>query len=224
MQLSAKGAGRSIPALLTHARGSLGAHAADRSSCDGRNDVNAARPLKTEEAPAPVENSADTGRDADAFSPPHPSAALLAASISILILPIPFIFTHGPVWATLQLLPLLRTAGWVALAFNTGALVLCGVSKPLRTPIGVLTYRLAFLYGGIAWLSGLVITYLSWGLGAVIAGIVCLGGGVVTTGLLATLTSGEWKGFLPLLVFVVLTFASRTAGIRLARHGMQYRR
>ena len=57
-----------------------------------------------------------------------------------------------------------------------------------------------------------------------IAGIVCLGGGVVTTGLLATLTSGEWTGFFTLLLFVVLTVAGRAAGMRLARHGVQYRR
>lgn len=188
------------------------------------NVMNAARSLETGEVLPPGDASGDTGRDADAFLPPQSSVALLAAGILTFILPIPFIFTNGPLWAAQRLLPPVRTAGWIALAFNASALALCCVSKPLRTPIGVLTYRLTYLYGGIAWLSGLVVTYLLWGVGAVIAGIVCLGGGVVTTGLLAGLMRGEWQAFLPLLVFVVLTFAARGVGIRLARHGAKYRR
>ncbi len=189
----------------------------------GRNVMNAARSLETEEA-LPPDAAADTVRDADAFLLPESSVTLLAASILTFILPIPCIFTNGPVWAAQRLLPPLRTAGWIALALNAAALALCSVSKPLRTPIGILTYRLTYLYGGIAWLSGLVVTYLLWGVGAVVAGIVCLGGGVVTTGLLAALVHGEWQGFLPLLVFVVLTFAARGLGIRLARHGAKHRR
>jgi hypothetical protein len=187
--------------------------------------VSAAGSLQTEEALPPGDAPADIARDrgADEFLPPQSSEALLAAAILTCILPIPFIFTNGPLWAAQHLLPPMRAAGWIALAINAAALAFCGVSKPLRTPIGVLTYRLTYLYGGIAWLSGLVLTYLLWGVGAVIAGIVCLGGGVVTTGLLAALVRGEWRGFAPLLAFVVLTFAARAAGIRLARHGAKFR-
>lgn len=186
--------------------------------------MNVARSLQAEDLAAPSADPIEWRRDADSFAPPQASTALLGAGILVSILPIPFIFARGPLWAAERLLPPLRTTGWIALAINAAALALCCFLKPLRTPIGVFTYRLTFLYGGIAWLSGLVITYLSWGIGAVIAGIVCLGGGVVTTGLLATLTSGEWTGFFTLLLFVVLTVAGRAAGMRLARHGVQYRR
>jgi hypothetical protein len=185
--------------------------------------VNAARSLETEEALPQGGGAGNIDREDDAFLPPQSPAALLAGSILTCILPIPFIFTNGPLWAAQRLLPPIRAAGWIALALNAAALAVCWVSKPLRTPIGVLTYRLTYLYGGIAWLSGLVITYLLWGVGAVIAGIVCLGGGVVTTGLLASLVRGEWRGFAPLLAFVVLTFVARAVGIRLARHGAKYR-
>jgi hypothetical protein len=187
--------------------------------------VSAARSLETVEVLPPREAADEVARDreADAFLPPQAPVALLAASILTCILPIPFIFTRGPLWAAQHLLPPMRAAGWIALAINAAALALCCLSKPLRTPIGVLTYRLTYLYGAIAWLSGLVITYLLWGVGAVIAGIVCLGGGVVTTGLLAALVRGEWQGFALLLVFVVLTFAARAAGMRVARHGAKYR-
>ena len=185
--------------------------------------VNAASSMETEEALPQSECPGDIDRDADAFLPPQSPVVLLAASMLTCILPIPFIFTNGPLWAAQRLLPPMRAAGWIALALNAAALTLCWVSKPLRTPIGVLTYRLTYLYGGIAWLSGLVVTYLLWGVGAVIAGTVCLGGGVVTTGLLAALVRGEWRGFAPLLAFVVLTFTARAVGLRLARHGARYR-
>jgi hypothetical protein len=187
--------------------------------------MNAARSLETGDVPSPGERPADRTRcDAEIFLPPQSSATLLTASLLVFIAPIPFVFMNGASWAAHRLLPPLRTAGWIALAFNAAALALCWMSKPLRTPVGLLTYRLTYLYGGIAWLSGLVTTYLLWGVGAVIAGIVCLGGGVVTTGLIAALVGGEWQGFLPLLLFVVLTFGARVAGIRLALHGEKYRR
>jgi hypothetical protein len=195
-----------------------------------------ARYLETEVLPAPPEGLAPAGThtrtgshtpagsNTDVFAPAPSSAGLLAGTMLLALFPIPFVFANGPAWAVHRLLPPLRTAGWVALAVNAAVLALCCLSKPLRAPIGVLTYRLGYLYGGIAWLSGLALTYLLWGVGAVLAGIVCLGGGVVTTGLLSTLIRGDWQQFLPLLVFVALAFAARGTGIKLARHGAKYRR
>ncbi len=185
--------------------------------------VNAARSLENADVLPPGRACGGARGDPEVFVPPQCSAVALAAGILTLLLPIPFIFAQGPLWAAQRLLPPVRTAGWIVLAFNAAALALCCRSKTLRAPIGVLTYRLTYLYGGIAWLSGLVVTYLLWGAGAVIAGILCLGGGVVTTGLLAALMRGEWQGFMALLAFVILTFAARTVGIRLARHGARYR-
>jgi hypothetical protein len=183
-----------------------------------------ARYLETEVLPLPAENPVPAGRNGEVFAPAPISAGLLAGSILIVLLPIPFIFANEPLWAAQRLLPPLRIVGWTALTLHAALLVLCCLSRPLRARVGVLTYRLSYLYGGIAWLSGLVVTYLHWGVGAVLVGIVCLGGGVVTTGLFSTLVKGDWQRFLPLLLFVVLTFAARGVGIKLARHGASYRR
>jgi hypothetical protein len=177
-----------------------------------------ARSLETKVIAAPAENIEKPGRFTGALVPGPVSPALVAAALLLVLLPVPFVFTHGPVWAAQSLLPPLQTAGWIALAFNAAAFLSCSLRKRLCTSVGVLTYRLAYLYGGIAWLSGLVLTYLLWGTGAVVIGIVCLGGGVVTTGLLATLIRGEWLRFLTLTLFVALAFGGRWAGLRLARH------
>ena len=50
-----------------------------------------------------------------------------------------------------------------------------------------------------------------------------LGGGVVTTGVLSTLLKGDRQRLLSRLLFVVLAFAARGAGIKLARHGVKHR-
>lgn len=182
-----------------------------------------ARYLDTRVLPAGADNPAHPGRDAETFAPPPASAVLLAASMVLALLPIPFVFAHGPLWAAQRLLPPLRTAIWIALALNAAALIAGFLWRRLRAPVGVLTYRLAYLYGAVAWLSGLIFTYLLWGTGAVIAGIVCLGGGVVTTGLLSTLLKGEWQRFLTLALFVAVAFAARGIGLRLARYDARSR-
>jgi hypothetical protein len=179
--------------------------------------------LETEAPPPAAESAVRAGRNSEVFAPAA-SSGLVAGSILLVLCPIPFIFANGPLWAAQRLLPPLRIIGWSALAAHAAILALCLLSKPLRAPACMLSYRLSYLYGGIAWLSGLVLTYLLWGVGAVLAGIVCLGGGVVTTGLLSTLARGDWRRFLPLLFFVVLTFAARGIGMKLARHGATCRR
>jgi hypothetical protein len=175
--------------------------------------------LETEIPPAAAEYPVLAGQDSEVSGPGPASAGLVAGSILIVLFPIPFIFANGPLWAVQRLLPPLRVVGWTALAAQAAIFALCLLSKPLRAPAGVLTYRLSYLYGAIAWLSGLALTYLFWGVGAVFAGIVCLGGGVVTTGLLSTLARGDWQRFLPLLFFVVLACAARGIGVKLARQG-----
>jgi hypothetical protein len=185
-----------------------------------------ARYLETEALPPPADDLENAGRiltDADGYAPAPASAWFLATGILLMLSPIPFIFSHEALWSAERLLPVLFAVGWTALAANAAALAVCFLSKSLCTPVGVLTCRLANVYGGIAWLSGLILTYLLWGVGAVIAGIVCLGGGVVTTGLVSALVRGHWQFFFPLLLFVVLAFAARRAGITLARHGTKFR-
>jgi len=127
--------------------------------------VSAAGSLQTEEALPPGDAPADIARDrgADEFLPPQSSEALLAAAILTCILPIPFIFTNGPLWAAQHLLPPMRAAGWIALAINAAALAFCGVSKPLRTPIAFSPIDSPTCTAGSRWLSGLVLTYLLWG-------------------------------------------------------------
>jgi hypothetical protein len=168
-------------------------------------------------SPARADRDSAAGPTSEISAPAPTSAGLVAGSMLAVLLPIPFIFANGPLWAVQRLLPPLRVVGWTALAAQMAIFALCCVSKPLRAPAGVLTYRLSYLYGGIAWLSGLALTYLFWGVGAVFAGIVWLGGGVVTTGLLSTLARRDWQRFLPLFLFVVLTFAARRIGMKLAR-------
>ena len=141
---------------------------------------------------------------------------LLAAYLAAAACLVAEVFAHGPVWAALRLLPPMSAIGLATFGLHGAALAGCAIQPSLRAPIGRLTYRLSYLYGAIAWLSGLILTYLLWGASAVVAGFLCLGGGVLTTGVLAALAHGDWRHGVTLLVFVVLALAARRLGRVLA--------
>jgi hypothetical protein len=63
---------------------------------------------------------------------------------------------------------------------------------------------------------GFMFTYALWGLGAIIFGLLCLGGGVVPMALLAIMFKGYWQEFFTVLVPLVSTFVAWISSIPIA--------
>jgi hypothetical protein len=68
------------------------------------------------------------------------------------------------------------------------------------------------LFGLQLWLSGLIITLGTWGIWAVIIGVLLLGIGVIPIALIATLSRGMWRPFIELLLSIILIFGCRALG------------
>jgi len=88
-----------------------------------------------------------------------------------------------------------------------------GIFKKIRPYAGIGLFISSYVFGLTLWLTGLLITYVLWGIWAVIIGLFILGIGVVPIAILATLFSGVWSMFGFLLFMVFVTFGTRVLGM-----------
>ena len=147
------------------------------------------------------------------------SAGSMAFGLAIFLamLAMPFIFIKGAMWASENVLPPLINIGWFALALVLFVLLPLSIFKRLRAYTGGTILISSYLFGLICWLMGFVVTYMLWGLWAIVVGLLFLGGGVVPIAMLASLFKGEWSAIAVLLALVVLTFGTRLLGAYIAQ-------
>lgn len=137
--------------------------------------------------------------------------AVLAAIVALFV-----VFIRGATWAIEHLLSPLIAVGWVALAIDVVILLPLSMFRPLRGFTGSVIFISSYVFGLITWMFGFVFTYALWGLGAVIFGLLFLGGGVVPLALLATMFKGHWEAFFTVLVLLIITFVARVSGMTIA--------
>jgi hypothetical protein len=124
----------------------------------------------------------------------------------------------GASWLSNHLLP------WFMLASTITFIVLILILLPLsafrhtRSFAAVAILYASFLFGVTVWMDGLLTTEALWGTWAVIVGLCFAGVGIVPIGMLAALFHGKWSVLGELIVFTVLTFASRFYAIWLGEH------
>ena len=135
--------------------------------------------------------------------------------IFVAVISLPVVFIMGSVWASENVLPPLISFGWIVLAVNVVILLPLSLFKRLRGVTGGAIYLSSMVFGLIAWLFGFILTYSIWGLGAVILGILFMGGGVVPMAMLATAFNGLWDPFFIVFVLGVLTIAARMFGMHM---------
>ena len=122
-------------------------------------------------------------------------------------------FIKGGVWLSERLLPILSVVSGFAFLACLFVLVPLAVFHPTRGFAGVGLFIASYIFGASAWMTGLLLTYTLWGLGAVFVGLFLFGVGVVPLALLATLFKGLWSPFFALLLMVVATYGSRFMAI-----------
>ena len=146
------------------------------------------------------------------------SAAGIAFGLAVFLaaLSIPFIFIKGAMWASENVLPPLINVGWLAVALVLFVLLPLSIFKRLRPYTGGAILISSYLFGLICWLMGFVVTYMLWGLWAIVLGLLFLGGGVVPIAMLASLFNGEWSAITVLFSLVVITFGARLLGAYIA--------
>ncbi len=97
------------------------------------------------------------------------------------------------------------------IAFAVSVLVLCPAAfiSPTRGFAAFGFMAASYGFGTILWVSGMAFTYITWGLFAVIIGLVILGIGVVPIAMLAALIHGDWGDLVGFIFLGVLTYGSR---------------
>ena len=141
---------------------------------------------------------------------------VLGLAVLVAIVALFVVFIRGATWAIEHLLSPLVAVGWVILAIDIVILLPLSAFKPLRDFTGSLMFISSYVFGLITWMFGFVFTYALWGLGAVIFGLLFLGGGVVPLALLATMFKGHWEAFFTLFVLLIITFVARASGMAIA--------
>jgi hypothetical protein len=143
------------------------------------------------------------------------TAANVAFGIAVVLglLALSAVFLNGLVWASENLLPPLVNVGWITLAVILLILLPLSLFRRLRAFTGGSIFLASYLFGVICWLMGFIVTYTLWGMWAIIAGLLFLGGGVVPIGMLASVFKGQWQMLSVLTILLVLTFGSRLLGL-----------
>ena len=132
------------------------------------------------------------------------------------------LFFLGAGWVSAHVLPWLMHACVIS---TTILLVLLPISaiKKARGFTAVAILIISFVFGISAWMYGLLVTLSTWGLVAVIIGLLLGGVGVVPIGILAALFHGQWEQFFELLILIVLTFGCRFFSIWLDEKHQTYK-
>jgi hypothetical protein len=96
-------------------------------------------------------------------------------------------------------------------------LVPMALIPPTRGYAAVGFSGVSYVFGAILWLAAMAFTYITWGLFAVIVGLMLFGVGVVPVGMLAALIQGEWSTLGTFGAMLVLTYGCRILGAWLAQ-------
>lgn len=125
-------------------------------------------------------------------------------------------FVLGGVWISKHLLPWLTFISLVVFAIVIVVLLPLAIPRATRHFSSVAILIASYIFGATLWMMGLLLTYFTWGVVAVIIGLVFLGIGVVPIALLATLFKGMWGPFFSLVLLAIATFGCRIGAFALA--------
>ena len=139
---------------------------------------------------------------------------ILAASLALAAL-----FFLGAEWCSTHLLPLFIFGCEIATAILFLILLPLSLIRKARGFAAVAILLISYVFGITVWMEGLLITLSTWGVGAVIFGLLFAGVGVVPIGMLAALFHGMWWELLDLVGLTVFTFGCRFFSIWIAEKG-----
>jgi hypothetical protein len=135
---------------------------------------------------------------------------ILFSGLTLLILAIlPVFLLYGWAWISIRILPVFSwiIAIWVILMpIVVGALSCWGKTRELAATISLIS---SFCFGVFVWMWALLITLSSWGIWAVLLGLMMFGFGVVPMALLASLLQKDWSIFVQLVCLAALSVGTQ---------------
>lgn len=125
-------------------------------------------------------------------------------------------FILGGVWVSKHLLPWLTVISFIVFAIVIFVLLPLAIPRATRGFSSVAILIASYVFGATLWMFGLLLTYFTWGIFAVIVGLVFLGIGVVPIAMFATLIKGMWGPFFTLVLLAIATYGCRVGAVSLA--------
>lgn len=125
-------------------------------------------------------------------------------------------FILGGVWVSKHLLPWLTVISLMVFAIVIFVLLPLAIPRATRGFSSISILIASYVFGATLWTFGLLLTYFTWGVVAVIIGLVFFGVGVVPIALLATLFKGMWGPFFTLVLLAIATYGCRIGAMSLA--------
>jgi len=125
-------------------------------------------------------------------------------------------FILGGVWVSKHLLPWLTVISLVVFAIVIFVLLPLAIPRATRGFSSISILVASYVFGATLWMYGLLFTYFTWGVVAVIIGLVFFGVGVVPIALLATIFKGMWGPFFTLILLAIVTYGCRIGAMSLA--------
>jgi len=138
------------------------------------------------------------------------------------LLVVAVMLVRGGVWLSDKIYPWLILVSVLAMGVSVLALLPLAAFKETRGHSGVGFFIVSYVFGATLWVWSLLLTYVLWGIGAVVVGLFIMGVGVLPIALLATGFKGMWSMFGQLILMTIATFATRVFGVWLIHKAEQY--
>jgi len=126
------------------------------------------------------------------------------------------IFIRGGVWVADRILPDLIYFSIIVLAFDVIICLPLSFFDKTKEFAGKGFLYSSYFFGAVLWLWSLVIAFNLWGWVAIVIGLLLFGVGVVPIAFLAALFAGLWSTLGYLILLLILTWVTRSVGIRFA--------
>jgi hypothetical protein len=146
------------------------------------------------------------------------TAKAIGTGLSILfaVIALPLLYIYGVIWFSENALPWLGLTCVIAFAICLLVLSPLSIFRKLRPWTGLGLFLASFLFGTMLFAYSCLVVLQLWGVGGLVVGLLFAGVGVVPVAFLAALFHGEWALLGYVVLGTVVTYGTRTLGIRLA--------
>ncbi len=145
------------------------------------------------------------------------TAKAIGTGVAVLfaVIALPLLFVYGLAWFVKNALPWLSLVCVIVFAICLLVLLPLSIFRKVRPWTGLGLFFASFLFGTMLFAFSCLVVLQLWGGFGLAVGLVLAGVGVVPVAFLAALFHGEWALLGYVVLGTVVTYGTRTLGIRL---------
>lgn len=141
---------------------------------------------------------------------------LVSIGAFLLVIFIGALILNGSLLIGETVLPWLVNISWIMFFLNLCLFLPLSFVRSTNAFGSTAMFFSSYIFGLTLWFAGLLFTYYIWGFLGVAIGLFLMGVGVVFTGMLATLLTGEFSGLLILVLLLIVTYGLKILSLYLS--------